>query len=359
MYGNKNWEMSKKRYEAWWANDVLDRPVIKITAPRDGVQRRCFFVESPVREKWHDVDYIVEAQKDAINSTYYGGDAFAWFFPNLGTDWFCGILGADVRYTEYRPGHPPFEYTAWAKPFVEDWETHTFAFDADNPTYQRGVELVRSALEASNGEYAVGFPDLIGGIDCMANIRGTENFCLDLMDYPESVIANKMAQVWDAFKETYNRLFEVIRSKQDFAPATLPVWHNGKYFCHINDFSYMVSPELFRKFVLPDVNAELDFWDASIYHLDGLGSLRHLNFLLESPKLKAIQWVPGDGQPGMEEWIPLLKKMQAAGKSLYVNCTPGNAMALLDALSPKGLLLEFHCKSQADAMDILAMMQTN
>jgi len=242
MYRNENWEMSKKRYEAWWENDVLDRPIIRVTAPLDGAVRKNLFAESPVREKWWDAEYMVEAQKDALACTYFGGDAFAWFFPNLGTDWISGILGAEVRYTEYMPGHPPFEYTAWAKPFVKDWEDQTFTFNENNEMYKRGAALVSHALNESNDDYAVGFPDIIGGVDSLSVMRGAENLCMDLLDLPGAVITKKMEEVFSVFIEVYDRIHKLITTKQDFAPATLPVWFSGKYFCHVNDFTLMISP---------------------------------------------------------------------------------------------------------------------
>ncbi len=356
MYQNENWETVKKRYEAWWEGEIIDRAVIKVSSPRDGAREEDLFSKSSAKEKWWDPEYMVEAQKAALRNTYFGGDAFAWFFPNLGTDLFSSYLGAELTYTEYTPGKPPFEYTSWAKHFVERWEDHVFRFDPENAMWKRTVALVDHALSESNGEYMVGFPDIIGSIDCLAAIRGTENLCMDLLDEPE-IIKQKLDEASTVFKQVYDRLHEILYRCQFCAPATLPVWHPGRYFVHINDFTCMISPEMYEKIILPDLQDELDFLDASIYHLDGTGALKHLDFLLENPKLKAIQWVPGEGREGAERWIPLYKRIQNAGKNIYLYCKPGEVETILNELSPGGLLLETRCDSEAEAKDLVRLVE--
>jgi hypothetical protein len=55
----------------------------------------------------------------------------------------------------------------------------------------------------------------------------------------------------------------------------------------------MISPQMFERFVLPDLLACCEFLDYAFYHLDGKGQLPHLNMLLALERLRGIQWVPG------------------------------------------------------------------
>jgi hypothetical protein len=32
----EDWPLIKQRWQAWWHQEIVDRPVIQITAPRDG-----------------------------------------------------------------------------------------------------------------------------------------------------------------------------------------------------------------------------------------------------------------------------------------------------------------------------------
>ena len=56
----------------------------------------------------------------------------------------------------------------------------------------------------------------------------------------------------------------------------------------------------------------------------------------------------------MTRWIPLLKRIQAAGKSLHLSVWPGEVQTLLEELKPEGLMLNTHVSSEAEARDLLA-----
>ena len=340
MYGNNDWENIKKRYEAWWENEIFDRPLIHVTAPKSDKP----FGKPPCL----DIEYLVDAQKHMLNNTYFGGDAFAWFFPNLGTDVFSGFLGAKLEFKEYYPGSPPFEYTSWAKPFVEDWKEHRFSFDPENPIYKKVMSFVQLALEKSMEDFLVGFPDLIGGLDCLSAIRGAGDLCIDLVDIP-CLVHERLAEVQAAFRQAYDCFHACLHKVQGCAPATLPIWHPGRYFVNIKDFSCMISNEMYRDFVFPDVKMELSFLDGTIYHLDGPDALRHLDIIL-STGVNAIQWVPGVSDiGGIEKWLPMLKKIQAANKSVWIYAGPDELDIVFENLSPKGLLVQTWAGSAEEA----------
>jgi hypothetical protein len=74
----------------------------------------------------------------------------------------------------------------------------------------------------------------------------------------------------------------------------------------------------------------------AFYHLDGKGQIPHLEALLSVPRLRGIQWVPGEGNPAPEGWLPLLKRIREAGKLCQVTVTPAGAMAIIRELGGKG-----------------------
>ena len=55
----------------------------------------------------------------------------------------------------------------------------------------------------------------------------------------------------------------------------------------------MLSPRLFRRFVLPDIITQAENMDYALYHLDGPNEIPYLDDLIQSKCLDAIQWVPG------------------------------------------------------------------
>ncbi|HEX7541596.1 MAG TPA: hypothetical protein VF352_05645 [Anaerolineales bacterium] len=59
----------------------------------------------------------------------------------------------------------------------------------------------------------------------------------------------------------------------------------------------MISPKMFERFVLPDLETCCAAMDHALYHLDGKGQLVHVDTLLSTPRLRGIQWVPGYSKP--------------------------------------------------------------
>jgi hypothetical protein len=83
----------------------------------------------------------------------------------------------------------------------------------------------------------------------------------------------------------------------------------------------MISPAMFERYVSSDLAACCDELAYAFYHLDGKGQIAHLDQLLSLPWLRGIQWVPGDGQPPADCWLPQLRRIRDAGKlcQVYVN----------------------------------------
>ena len=84
------------------------------------------------------------------------------------------------------------------------------------------------------------------------------------------------------------------------------------------DFSAMISPVMFERFVVPSLSEQCAWLDRALYHLDGPDCVRHLDLLLQIPNLHAIQWTPGAGEPGAGDpkWFSLYDRILRAGKSI-------------------------------------------
>jgi len=96
---------------------------------------------------------------------------------------------------------------------------------------------------------------------------------------------------------------------------------------------------MFRRYVLPDLSVCCEALDYAFYHLDGKGQISHLEQLLSIEHLRGIQWVPGDGQPQAEHWLPLLSRIRERGKLCQVFVSAHGALTLLRELGGKGMLL--------------------
>jgi hypothetical protein len=339
----------RTRYLEYWKRENHDRPLISVTA---AVENPKPWVPAPadLTERWENVDYIVTSARRGIENTYFGGEAVPVFNPNLGPDVLGAIAGCDLVYGEG---------TSWALPCVEDWENHPpLVFDEDNRWWRKLVEITRAAVDDAQGEYLVGITDLHPGTDGLVSLRGPERLCFDLKDARHH-INPRIDELHDIYAQIYTRLMYLTSKNQRGTINWMGVWHpNSRWYVTGSDFSCMISENDFEEFVVPGLQNELDFLDASIYHLDGPDALRHLNRLLKMPGVDGIQWVYGAGQPSARHWIPVLKKIQDAGKLVHVACEPEDIEPICEALEPEGVMLTLgHCrnKDEADALVELAL----
>ncbi len=102
------------------------------------------------------------------------------------------------------------------------------------------------------------------------------------------------------------------------------------------DFCYMISPAMFARFVLPELESCCNFLENAFYHLDGVGALPHLDMLLGIESLVGIQWVPGAGQSGPQDWLDVLGRIRGAGKLCQVSVSPEGALKISRELGGKG-----------------------
>ena len=163
------------------------------------------------------------------------------------------------------------------------------------------VKAVSAAIvERFQGQVAVSMTDLGGNLDIVASFRDTQDLLVDVIDHPDEVerVVNQVTDLWMRY---YRELDEVIRpaNKPGCRGSTswTPIWSTGRTYMLQCDFSYMISPAMFERFVVPDLTRCCDFLDHGFYHLDGKGEIPHLKHLLNIERLRGIQWIPGDGQP--------------------------------------------------------------
>jgi hypothetical protein len=132
-----------------------------------------------------------------------------------------------------------------------------------------------------------------------------------------------------------------------------------------SDISTMISVDDYRRFVQPFIREQCQKIDYTLYHLDGVGAMHHLDALLEIKELNAIQWTPGVGEPqgGSPKWYDLYRKIIAGGKSIMA-CwvTLDELRPLLDNIGGEGVHIEmdFHNEREVEqAMKIVDDFKNN
>jgi hypothetical protein len=152
-----------------------------------------------------------------------------------------------------------------------------------------------------------------GNLDILASFRDTQNLLMDAIDQPEEVdrLVSEITKLWLRY---YEELDQIIRPACRGTSCWTPIWSSGKTYMLQCDFSYMISPAMFERFVVPDIASCCNYLDHGFYHLDGKGQIPHLDMLLSIDRLRGIQWIPGDGQPSPDQWLDLFKTNQECRK---------------------------------------------
>jgi len=334
-----------KKYKEYWNKENHERPLLFLSAQKDNINwDKAPKALSDVRSRWLDEEFVVKKHRFNMENTAYLGEAFPQAWANLGPDILGAICGCDIEFGDV---------TSWAVHNLDDWDNFKgVKFDVNNFWFKKLQSLTESLVEDSKGEYVVGITDLHAGLDGLVSLRGPENLCLDLFDFPERVKETNF-QIHEVFKKVYQYQYNAVTKYMPFTSNWMCILSDDREYATSCDFSCLISKGDFSEFVMPELMQELAFLDTSIYHLDGVSALTHLDALCAIPTLKGIQWVPGSGQKPMREWIDVLKKIQNSGKNIHINVEPEDVLPICENLNPEGVIMQCEVKSIEEGKELL------
>jgi hypothetical protein len=327
-FDDREWDRIEETWCAWWEGE-LDRPLLFIESVplESGVlvsnltpHLTQYGLDTPVEEFMTQIE-------GCLRQVEYLGDAFPKWFPNLGAGVLAAFLGSQPHFDND---------TTWFNP-VDDREMANLETEIDpsNPWWVRLGEIMEAAKRLVQGNYVLGYTDIGGNLDTLASLWTSQRLLTDLLDEPEKIErwAKSVTQRW---LEVYAKIEERMPARQNGRTGWAPLWAPGTTYMLQSDFCTMISPKMFQKYVLPDLQACCEAIDYPFFHLDGEGATRHLDALLSIEKLRGIQWVPGAGKPPAEDWLPLLKKIRDSGKKCQVYVTVEGALKITRALGGDG-----------------------
>jgi hypothetical protein len=326
-------ETTLRRMGAFWACDLLDRPLVTFTLYKPPAERT---TAPPAHHadpaaRWLDAAYQAECVLADLSSQEFLGDTLPVASVNLGPDVFAALYGCPLNFGDFG--------TSWSQPILHDWAAAgEIRLDLDGFYLRKLLELTDAFLQAGRGRFITGMTDWHPGGDLLAALRGPQALAIDLLDAPQQVQA-LLDRLQPDYFQVYDLFYEKLRRHGLPISTWLPLASASKYYVVSNDFSIMIGSRLFREVFLPGIAAECRFLDRSIYHLDGPGALRHLDDILAIAALDALQFVPGAGGGGYERWIPVYQRAQAAGKAIQVQCVLEEVPRVIETLRPQGVML--------------------
>lgn len=336
-----------KRYQAFWEHEAADRPILFITVPDKAAP---WEEQRPANlyDQWENPEARYDRLRFTLAHTGYYGEAMPQDWVNFGPGCLAAMMGSDYIFKAD---------TVWfgeGATFIRDWSgAQNLSLLDGSAMYRMVMETTRLLTERSGGDYLTGISDLGGNLDVLASLRDTQDLLTDLIDAPEAVL-RATEQIDEVWKVVYTKLRGMLKASGQHGHVTwLGPWCDTTYYPLQCDFSAMISPDDFARFVMPSLRRISAFLDHSIYHLDGPGQIAHLDHLLSLPRLDGIQWVPGDGNAPVwdESWFPLYEKIQKAGKALVLHGmqNAGQVLMICKNFSARGLWMSVMMDSREEA----------
>lgn len=313
----------RSQFLSWWNNENTGKPVILAQIPA---------TLPPIGDAdafWASNDIRYDRDLAAIRGSRRFGCALPTHYICFGSSALLGTYGCRMN--------PLAEDTIWpSRLFDRLPDPEEFEAKWDSCWHNRMLEqITRSAKDPETlaTAYAMG-----GICDILGNLCGEETLLYALIDEPERV-HRCLEKISDDWMYAARQQWDILLSHQDGCTSWAGIWAPGSTFPLQEDFSFMLSDEMYREFCLPYLKKIAAAVEYPLYHLDGPPAICHLDSLLEIENLRAVQWVPGAGQEIMAKWHGLVKRILASGKSVQVYCTPEELAPLIDEVGPDRLLV--------------------
>jgi hypothetical protein len=329
-----DWEHLEQVYRSWWKAD-LERPLVVLECLKDDNSKGFGAVQNDLHQYPIDMHPQQIAQKieDAFLEMEYLGDAFPRWMPNCGPGVLAEFLGSRAEYADG---------STWFHPIPGAAISDHCIFDTEDSVWENRIaSITQAVIDRLQDSIVIGYPDIGGPVDILASLFGPSEVLMGMLENPEAIHRhlNVLQAAWIAYYNRFSKLLDSAKTIRSFRGSWLPMMAPGNTYPLQCDLSIMIGSDSFERYVYPDIVSCCESIPYSFYHLDGPGSVRHLDSLLAIENLKGIQWVPGAGAPEAEQWLDVLRKIQAAGKLCQVYVSPEGAKRICDELGGKGFLL--------------------
>lgn len=346
-----DWDLAKQHYLAWWEGEAFERCALGVTAPRAAP----FPVPKPNPprdpiQRWTDLDYIAALNEYRHATTYYGGESFPiWDGGYSGATSIGVFLGCPIS-LDMRTG--------WIDPILsdDDWDVTSLHMDAANRWWRLTLSIAERCLEEAPGKSVPSVGAFGGCGDTLSMLRGTMRLLYDVALVPDRVREAEL-YLMDMWIDVYEALYSPLKDVAEGSTCFFNLWSPGRFYCTHNDFSYMISEEMFCSQFVPALERQTQFLDHNVYHVDGISAFRHVPALLELPRIQAFQILPGAGKPSPLCYLDTLRLVQAKGRNLHITIEPDEVETALDLLSARGLFISTHCDTEEQARALLVSAQ--
>ncbi len=347
MLYKPDWPEARKRYEAMWRGERLDRPCLAVTAPLKRESQPPPLPEVDDEGYWLDPEFRVAYARRALESTWWGGESIPSVLQMAG--WVLCLGGA-----------PHFDRaTIWFETNKTDFSRPSPYRDKPEGEWTKKYHKLLRTLcaDAGHDNYMVGSPCALPANDLLAMLMGTEEFLIATQEHPEWMA--------EAFKQAAGDHVVTIKNCRKITREAghafwygiagwMPFWAPESFYSTQSDVSCMLSPEAFDTFILPELEMYSEAFGPIWYHLDGGDARQHLPRLLSLPFLKVLQYTPAPcEEPNGPAHLDMYRQAQAAGKIVHIEAPVSNVEPLTRALDPSLLALNVRVSSPEEGEKLI------
>jgi hypothetical protein len=350
-----DWSDARKRIEAWWAGSSLGgRPAVSCRIAKQNAAPQ---PEDHRPRRIQEMDPITyqEFGQWLLDNHEFPAETVPGIYPYFANN-LClpaALVGGEL---EYRDDN------TWIKEMPDIYERQLPGFSDKHLVFRTLAEVYRLYKDRGLAERALlTAPPILDGMTVLSMFRGPGNLCIDLVERPDDV--RRVARHLDQVGLDTHRAFWSILEKLGHAHSVTwaSIYAPGKCEMVQCDFAVHISPAMFERFVIPELELTTGYFDFSSYHLDGVEQTRFLDALCKLPRLGSIQWNPGMNDQDPLKWVDFFKQVRARKRSLWVGCRGvEQAAELTRQLGPDGIWIALHgLKSAAEAEQALARLRTD
>jgi hypothetical protein len=191
---------------------------------------------------------------------------------------------------------------------------------------------------------------MLGPLDILAGLIGSENLAMSLYTEPEEVV-RCAADAAEFFMQIYDAQVAMIRDAglTEGIGDWMRMWLPGRGVCYSEDFSALCGEAHFRQFFF-DANAGiLKRLDSGMLHIHS-GAAKCLPAIVELPGLAALELSNDPSGPKLGDYVNAAKSVQRAGLPMQTSnwehpLSDDEIDYLRENLNPRGLRVSLQASS--------------
>jgi hypothetical protein len=211
-------------------------------------------------------------------------------------------------------------------------------FSMENPWVAKYFEFVTKLNALSNGRFPVGSPIMRGEGDTAGALLGQTEFIYALYEEPD-IIKRMLGKITDSFLMIYE---EMHRRNDPFLGGSsiglYHVWAPGKCLWFQDDIGALLSPALYREFLLENEKRFCGGFEYTMMHLHP-SSFHLLDDILSNENLKAVEINKDVGGPSITQMLPQFRNVLDKKRCLIIwgDLTEEDIQVVFDNLPMEGI----------------------